>query len=465
MQPEPRYQDIQDDVLAVIELAEDRGIDLSRLATARAQQVIDQLLAEIHGPIPDPGGRARAEQLIFRIRQFLAGEPDAERVFELDRELDAIAVRLDQGQVLDRDLGWLLDTCWVLEAEWGHPPTVLGLAPATARLGWARGADVPLTLTEMGGLLGAHHAGPGAVVRRGLDESDDGGVGNKVKDPGRVTNFITDKYHARQTWGEAQRLFPYPSGKPRLKGVALYSGQGGAAVAANVLVTTWKNPVNAMARRRAIYYHVIPRMLELGRPVYRPIYRLEVAFDDWSPRFHEALTRRLGRHGADWCWIRNFESRGLGIYFSNVALDGFQLLDGEAAVKAAFADALKAIRYPVDSPPQRFRPFTGSRSWSLGADSLEGEDQDRWQIIAVKDRDAQGRGETDFNQVDIEAHVQGWETDVVPPYWRFQWGRGLKIEELDAGAAAQFFAALGYHLTKYGALVAGLAGAAVGGVP
>jgi len=155
----------------------------------------------------------------------------------------------------------------------------------------------------------------------------------------------------REVWAEAQKLFRYPTGKPRLRGAALHSVKDGAAVAGNMLVKSWRNPINAQARRRSIYYHVIPRVLELGRPVYPPVYTREVAFDDWSSKFHEALTRKIGRRGGDWCWIDDFGSRGCCVYFSNVAVDGFKLLESEEDVRSAFADALNGIRPPAGPLP------------------------------------------------------------------------------------------------------------------
>ena len=146
-----------------------------------------------------------------------------------------------------------------------EPQNEIDDRPEISRLAWAKGADTPYTVPEIQETLDRDFSGAGEVAARGLDGNDVGFSDSSSTPP--ITK--TDKHLTKEQeiWYEARKLFPYPSGKPWVKGVALHSSRDGAAVAANMLVPTWKNPINAQARRRSIYFRVIPRMLEMRRMI------------------------------------------------------------------------------------------------------------------------------------------------------------------------------------------------------
>ena len=67
--------------------------------------------------------------------------------------------------------------------------------------------------------------------------------------------------------------------------------------------------------------------------------------------------------------------------------------------------------------------------------------------------------------LEIAGVVEGWGTGMVQPYWKYQWGKGLRIDGVEGWEGAAFFGAQGYRLTRYGRQLLGLVAAAGGGGP
>lgn len=252
-------------------------------------------------------------------------------------------------------------------------------------------------------------------------------------------NRRSDRWDRSALWKAAEEIFPMPEGvKPWTRGGIVFSRKSGKPMAVDFIGNTWLNPGNAQHKRRCLYYNLLPRLNGC-----RELYARWVAVDDID-REHQALKQRIRRAGGEgygWLWFDNALKRGVFVYLTDVpGLPGFDLVDNPEAV---LVDCLKSIAPPDKASEGRFRPYGGSKNWTMKAESTGEEDQDICDVIAVSSRP------TDFVQLEAECIASGIRYRSTRPYWRGQVGSGLEMN-MSFEEAVRLAADLGYHLTKYG---------------
>ena len=255
---------------------------------------------------------------------------------------------------------------------------------------------------------------------------------------------ITDIRSQSQLWEAMKDYFPlYRGMKPWTVAVAMYNHSEGKGLVPEFPSNGWGNAANAQLKRQRLGFNMLPRM---NGP---QVYALRLPFDDWSPKSHEAISRRISRAidkaGDDdlgWVWFNNALDRGYYLYLTSVpGVSGFEPVEG--GIEPVLVDALRAIHPPDKEERGRFRPYGGSDNWASGVEGTGEEDKDKWQIVAVSD------GPADFVQVEAECIAAGIRYEYTKPYWRQQIGPGLEIR-MPFGEFMQLCSSLGYSPTRAG---------------
>jgi hypothetical protein len=231
--------------------------------------------------------------------------------------------------------------------------------------------------------------------------------------------------------------------KPWTVAIAMYGHNDGKGLIAEFPSNGWGNPANAQLKRQRLGFNMLPRM---NGP---QVYALRIPFDDWSPKAHEAISRRISRAidkaGNDelgWVWFDNAVARGHYLYLTSApGVSGFEPVEGD--IEPVLVDALKAIHPPGKEEPGRFRPYGGSDNWASKVEGTGEEDKDKWQITAVSDSPA------DFVQVEAECIAAGVRYEYTKPYWRSQIGSGLEMR-MPFEEFMQLCSSLGYSPTRAG---------------
>jgi len=229
-------------------------------------------------------------------------------------------------------------------------------------------------------------------------------------------------YRAGDTafWRDIERLYPMPRGKkPVTRTKALHNWRGRLLVT-RVYSNTWRNPVNAQAKRRN-YHRNLTKRLEGETAVYERI----VGAESWDEHHHDALTKRILRHGGKWA---GFNCDTKYRYLANVQLPGFELVRD---LQTTLHQALSGIHPPRPKlcEADRFRPIVGSPEWVDGADEAPWSAQGEWKVLA----DSEETWETMRSKLLALTHEhRNYE---LPAFWRGQVGKGLVIEIGHAEAA------------------------------
>jgi len=254
-----------------------------------------------------------------------------------------------------------------------------------------------------------------------------------------------DKANPRERdnlWQAVKEAMPYPTGvKPRLRSRAAYSAKTMKAGVFNFLSRTWRNPVNAMLKRRVIASNLLRRIRRNGETIYRR----EVPIAEWTEDTHEALSKHFQRKQTEdenqgWGMFDNQLAHGYNVYFTNIDnIPGFEPLEYDAVMPALF-DALLSIRPPDDGDGvDRFKPVRLSASWGRKIEDTGEEDKGKWDFIAEHER------ETDVRNVELRAIEEQYRVEPIEKgFWRSQYGPGLIIHIPTEELAIRFFESLGY---------------------
>jgi hypothetical protein len=290
-----------------------------------------------------------------------------------------------------------------------------------------------------------------ALMAEAKPAVEDKNVAGMVKGNKRDLYHSSDIFRGRSLlWEDAKKHFPFPSGiKPWVVSTWLYSERDQKALAADFLCNSWENPANAQYKRQRIYFNLFPRLNT------RQLYELVSPLDDWSPRFHRTVEKRLqreqkkleesGNEGFGYVWFDNCLDRGHFRYLTNIpGVKGFTPVEED--VEALLVDTLKAIHPVKKEGGEKFHPYGVSGSWRPGVESTSEKDKGHWRKIAVK------KERTDFIQAEAECLAEGIRAEMTGPYWRGQYGPGLEMK-LALKEAVEIASSLGYSITRYARMV------------
>jgi hypothetical protein len=169
----------------------------------------------------------------------------------------------------------------------------------------------------------------------------------------------------------ADAAFPLPLDiAPAVLGSLWY--RNGTAYAKNMLLNSWANPYNAQCHRAYRYEKLMPR-LDTGAEYFC----WDVASEDWSPKQHASLVKKLKRASGYYIRFNHTHSRRAYLYFTNLELpDWTPVVD----LSDFLIHSLNHCRPPALDDTWHstatYKPICGNAAW-INQPAAENEDNAR----------------------------------------------------------------------------------------